>query len=228
MKSKNKVLFYGYSDGKALHIHNLINFMVPIILTLIPVIILTVLSIVIREYYVLFVWIIPGILLLAAFLDFYMIKYNDKQFLKNTKKKHAYNIENNNFLKNGKGINANGLKIYVFRKYIFIEFWKSFCRVPNEEFIDITRDEFLSLFTINKITHSAKFVKKYKCPCCGHYTLDYLGMYDICPVCFWEDNNEVDSPDEYDDCNKMTLNEARKNYLKFGSCKKDMIKYCRT
>ena len=55
--------------------------------------------------------------------------------------------------------------------------------------------------------------KKYKCPCCGYYTLDNEGMYDICPVCFWEDNDEVEDPNEYDDCNKISLAEARKNYL---------------
>ena len=31
-------------------------------------------------------------------------------------------------------------------------------------------------------------MKKYKCPCCGYYTLeDEEGHFDICPVCFWED-----------------------------------------
>lgn len=131
------------------------------------------------------------------------------------------------FFKNDKGININNLKIYKFKKYIFIEFWKSYCRVLNEDFVGITREEFLSLFTINKFTHTAKFIKKYKCPCCGYYTLDNEGLYDICPVCFWEDNNEVEDPNEYDDCNKISLAEARKNYLEFGASKKDMKKYCR-
>ena len=83
------------------------------------------------------------------------------------------------------------------------------------------------MFKINKFSHVAKLTRKYKCRCCGYYTLDNQGLYDICPVCFWEDNNEFDDPNEYDDCNKMTLNQARRNYLEFGACKKDMIKYCR-
>ena len=31
---------------------------------------------------------------------------------------------------------------------------------------------------------------RYKCPCCGHYILGHIanGSYDICPVCFWEDD----------------------------------------
>ena len=31
-------------------------------------------------------------------------------------------------------------------------------------------------------------LKKYKCLCCGYRTLDTRGEYDICPVCFWEDD----------------------------------------
>ena len=35
-----------------------------------------------------------------------------------------------------------------------------------------------------------KIIEKYKCPCCGFYTFDEKpnGNYDICPVCFWEDD----------------------------------------
>lgn len=227
MEKGKEVMFYGYNDGKAIHIHNLLNLFIPIIITVIIAILFTTLSIIIKQYYILFVWILPGILIFTIILDFLMIKYNDKIFLRNAKKKHTFRIENGMFLKNGKCLNSNKLRILKFKSYVFIEFWKSFYRVPNEAFIEITREDFLSLFKINRITHNAKFLKKYKCPCCGYYTLDSEGMYDICPVCFWEDNNEVEDPNEYDDCNKMSLNEARKNYLEFGTCKKDMKKYCR-
>jgi Cysteine-rich CPCC len=30
----------------------------------------------------------------------------------------------------------------------------------------------------------------YACPCCGFLTLDERGGYDICPVCFWEDDGQ--------------------------------------
>lgn len=32
--------------------------------------------------------------------------------------------------------------------------------------------------------------RKYTCPCCGYRTLDFEppGTYDICPICFWEDD----------------------------------------
>ncbi|MDE7478291.1 MAG: hypothetical protein K2M91_10135, partial [Lachnospiraceae bacterium] len=31
-------------------------------------------------------------------------------------------------------------------------------------------------------------MKKYRCLCCGCKTLDSRAEYDICPVCFWEDD----------------------------------------
>ena len=227
MIDEKEIMFYGYTDGKAMQIHNFLNLFIPTAITVIISLLLTIFSIIIKEYYIVFVWIIPVILIFTIILDFLMIKYNNSIFLKYSRKKHIFQIENGMFFKNGKCININKVKIYKFKKYIFIEFLKSYCRVSNDDFVGLTREEFLSLFNINKITHRAKFLEKYKCPCCGYYTLDYEGMYDICPVCFWEDSNEVEDLNKYDDCNKMSLNEARKNYLEFGACKKDMKKYCR-
>ncbi|MBQ6093927.1 MAG: hypothetical protein IJL09_00855, partial [Lachnospiraceae bacterium] len=30
--------------------------------------------------------------------------------------------------------------------------------------------------------------KKFRCPCCGFYTLEEVGTYEVCPVCYWEDD----------------------------------------
>lgn len=58
---------------------------------------------------------------------------------------------------------------------------------------------------------------KIKCPCCGNYTIDGEDevIVDICPVCFWqydvvgqEYNESIIGP------NKVSLNEAKKNYKK--------------
>ncbi|MDO5325738.1 MAG: CPCC family cysteine-rich protein [Clostridia bacterium] len=69
---------------------------------------------------------------------------------------------------------------------------------------------------------------RYPCPCCGCFTLPEQGQYDICPVCFWEDD-PVQSRDERLDggANKVSLNEARKNYLAFGVCEKGMLPHVR-
>nr|WTB36094.1 CPCC family cysteine-rich protein [Streptomyces sp. NBC_00830] len=32
----------------------------------------------------------------------------------------------------------------------------------------------------------------YARPCCRYVTLEQRGMYEICPVCFWEDDGQDD------------------------------------
>ncbi|MBO5056953.1 MAG: hypothetical protein J6C64_11455 [Lachnospiraceae bacterium] len=71
---------------------------------------------------------------------------------------------------------------------------------------------------------------KYKCPCCGYYTFDKPpgGTYDICPVCFWEDDGwQLDNPDEGGGANKVSLNQAKLNYMEFGACEPDMKEHVR-
>lgn len=54
------------------------------------------------------------------------------------------------------------------------------------------------------------------CPCCGFLTLREHGAYEICPVCFWEDNGSND-PTKYSHPNRKTLGEARENFKRFGA-----------
>jgi Cysteine-rich CPCC len=57
------------------------------------------------------------------------------------------------------------------------------------------------------------------CPCCGYLTLDEAppGTFDICKVCFWEDDN-VQFHDPYYEggANRVSLNQARANYREHG------------
>lgn len=64
---------------------------------------------------------------------------------------------------------------------------------------------------INRFPHA--------CPCCGFNTLDGRGEYDICPVCWWEDDGQ-----DNDDANvvrggpngTLSLTRARINFLATG------------
>ena len=61
--------------------------------------------------------------------------------------------------------------------------------------------------------------QKFRCPCCGYYTLPSAGAYDICPVCFWEDDPvQEDDPDYPGGANDLSLNECRRNYELYGAC----------
>lgn len=71
-------------------------------------------------------------------------------------------------------------------------------------------------------------MKRYPCPCCGCFTLHEQGQYDICPVCFWEDDPFQLKDERLDGgANKVCLEEARKNYLTFGACEKEMTPHVR-
>lgn len=89
------------------------------------------------------------------------------------------------------------------------------------------------------------------CLCCGHLTLDERGGYDICPVCFREDDAYIvigdgviksvpvegeasaDEPlsgliDVPSGANHgLTLREGRENYRKFGACEEAMVRNVR-
>lgn len=71
-------------------------------------------------------------------------------------------------------------------------------------------------------------MEKYTCPCCGYKTLHSKHDYDICPICFWEDDSiQFDDIDCAGGANDISLRQAQKNYIKFGACQRDMLKHVR-
>ena len=71
---------------------------------------------------------------------------------------------------------------------------------------------------------------KYKCPCCGYYTFEEEpnGNYEICPVCFWEDDPKQAKDEMLENgANPVSLNKARENFTLFGACSENVIKYVR-
>lgn len=54
------------------------------------------------------------------------------------------------------------------------------------------------------------------CPCCGYRSLGECGGYEICRVCFWEDDGTIEI-DQISGPNRMTLRDARRNFRHFGA-----------
>ena len=83
----------------------------------------------------------------------------------------------------------------------------------------------------NSYTHEARIEGiKYRCPCCGYKTLDARGEYEICPVCFWEDDGQDDKGADmecYFSPNSMSLTQGRENYRKIGAVKERLLKHVR-
>ena len=62
--------------------------------------------------------------------------------------------------------------------------------------------------------------KMYPCPCCGFLTLSEgtHETFEICPICNWEDDDvQFKNPDFQGGANSESLNEAKRNYKKFGA-----------
>jgi hypothetical protein len=68
------------------------------------------------------------------------------------------------------------------------------------------------------------------CPCCRCLTLGERGGFEICPVCFWEDDGQDDQ-----DANvvrggpngRLSLFDARANYFAFGACDEGLKEHVR-
>lgn len=53
--------------------------------------------------------------------------------------------------------------------------------------------------------------EKYRCACCGQFTLEAENESDICPVCGWEEDSLQNSEPDYEGgANEMSLNQARR------------------
>lgn len=69
---------------------------------------------------------------------------------------------------------------------------------------------------------------RYTCPCCGYKTLseEPPGSYDICTICFWEDDKgQFEDPDCSKGPNKVSLREAQRNFMEFGASDRRVIKF---
>jgi len=70
----------------------------------------------------------------------------------------------------------------------------------------------------------------YRCPCCGYLTLRGRAGFEICPVCFWEDDGQ-DSHDADEvrggPNDLLSLTQARRNYMEVGASDRTFLPYVR-
>ena len=77
-------------------------------------------------------------------------------------------------------------------------------------------------------TQTIKGVKlmRVQCPCCGYFTFDSKddAFFEICEVCFWQyDEVAHDKHTRIFGANKVSLDQAKKNYKEFGACETRFI-----
>jgi hypothetical protein len=70
----------------------------------------------------------------------------------------------------------------------------------------------------------------YECPCCRYPTLMERGRYDICAVCFWEDDGQDDHDADLvrgGPNRLLSLTQARMNYEEIGASDPIRMRYVR-
>ena len=70
-----------------------------------------------------------------------------------------------------------------------------------------------------------------RCPCCGYRTLAETEAYEICPVCFWEDDGQTDADASkvYGGPNgELSLAQARANFHEFGAVDRRFLENVRS
>lgn len=72
-------------------------------------------------------------------------------------------------------------------------------------------------------------MSRFPCPCCGHLTLaSGPGDYELCPVCFWEDDGaQLRFPMSSDGANGISLMEAQRVYARTGGMHRDFARKVR-
>ena len=90
----------------------------------------------------------------------------------------------------------------------------------------------LKKYSVRELTEIVDFQRsqaygRFYCECCGFNTLNEKpnGTYQICNTCFWEDDPiQRNEPNYEGGANRVSLNQAKKNFAEFGACERDMIK----
>ena len=69
----------------------------------------------------------------------------------------------------------------------------------------------------------------FPCPCCGYLSFsEEPGSYEICPICFWEDDQvQLRWPTWAGGANKPSLVEAQRKFAAIGACEERLLGHVR-
>ncbi|MCF6147938.1 MAG: hypothetical protein E3K37_04685 [Candidatus Kuenenia sp.] len=109
---------------------------------------------------------------------------------------------------------------YKFRQFLTTEY-------DNEYWTDDDEDE-LDKLIVRGIRGGFRISVKCTCPCCGYKTLTESGNYDLCPICYWEDDPaQYEDPDLEGGPNSPSLRQAQLNFILYGACDQECLSHVR-
>jgi len=65
------------------------------------------------------------------------------------------------------------------------------------------------------------------CVCCGYNTIAERGNFEICPICYWEDDILQEEYPDDSGANPISLRQAQNNFIEIGACENDMKRHTR-
>lgn len=68
--------------------------------------------------------------------------------------------------------------------------------------------------------HATIAVMPVPCPCCGFKTIETRGNFELCPVCYWEDDGQDDADADVvrgGPNGELSLTEARSNFKRHAA-----------
>jgi hypothetical protein len=84
--------------------------------------------------------------------------------------------------------------------------------------------------TFENVNKATEKQPTYRCPCCSHLTLCGRAGFEICPVCYWEDDGQ-DSHDADEvrggPNGSLNLTQARQNFREFGATDRKFLQSVR-
>lgn len=98
----------------------------------------------------------------------------------------------------------------------------------NSTYIGVKNDyliaEIFEMLNVIVIIPDAEDLSLERCPCCEYKIIKDRGHYEICSICFWEDDGS-DELERYSPPNHLSLKEAKINFLNLGVISEKFIKF---
>jgi hypothetical protein len=123
----------------------------------------------------------------------------------------------------------NAVSVSFLEHFDFHEHEKRIKEAFGQKLVQMYDEQMKYLSDLNRLSQSSfeeRIGKREKgknalfaCPCCGYATLGEPGAFEICSVCFWEDDGQDDPIDDIEigGPNKVSLAVGRMNFIKFGA-----------
>ena len=81
-----------------------------------------------------------------------------------------------------------------------------------------------------KLDRPSRNLTRFQCPCCQSFTLPEVRQFDVCPVCYWEDDGQDDLDADVvrgGPNGSLSLTAARQNYQRIGACEERFVELVR-